>query len=126
MFSTVSDSVKHMQLFTDSSMKLGLGNGTDDSVDILTTEFLGEAPSGGSGDDQQKCSATVDIGSTDNEWHVENSKESTSSKVRLYVLNKNGEKWYLRAHFLGRRVTFACEDYVNSISDVRQQNLLLM
>ena len=129
LFGAVSDGVKHVQLFADSSTKLGLGSSTEDQADYLTPEFQGNAtisnaPTSGSGDadDQQKCSASVDIGSTENEWHVEYPKDNTNNKVRLYVLNKNGEKWYLRAHFLGTQVEFVCEDYVNSVNNVRNWN----
>ena len=75
---------------------------------------------------EPKCITHAAIGMIDNQWYVEHPRENTNNRVRLYVKNKNGEKWYLRAHFLGRRIGLVCEDLVKNIGNVRKIASLLL
>lgn len=128
MFGTVSDSIKYVQLFADSSTKLGLENSVEEQIANSTPSLqndtvisLSENASSNLNDsgNEPKCFASANIGSTENQWYVEYPKEHTNNRVRLYIMDKNGAKWYLRAHFHGRRIDLVCEDYVNSIGNVR-------
>ena len=102
LFGTGIDTGRQIQLFSDSSVKLGLNDIKNVSV--------------GSGDEELQCTAAPHVGSDsmENRWHI----EQMSGRVRLYFMTENGKKWYLRAHFLGTRIDLVCEDYVNSIDNV--------
>lgn len=101
---------KYIQLLTNSSAKLGLQNITEE---VLT-------PSDASGDN---CTKNPVANSTENQWYVEDLVGTVYTGVKLYVLTGNGDKWYLRAPFLGGTVELVCEDYVTNIQSVRKHTL---
>ena len=123
--SASSGTANHLQMFADSSIKLHPENGTNylrpKSQNDTIISSGGSASAAGSADELPQCSAVADVGSMDSQWYVEELRGSINIGVRLYTLNENGEKWYLKAHFHGRTVDLVCEDYVNSVDDVSGQ-----
>ena len=120
MFSTGIGTGRNLQVFADSSIRLGLG--ISDLVDNLAPELEMDTLDGGSGDtdEELQCTVAAEVGSSSvwDQWYIEKESGSENNGVKLYLMAENGRKWYLRAHFLGTRVDLVCEDYVNSISNV--------
>ena len=125
MVSTGSGTTKYIQLLTDSSVKVGLANVTDEllpssgflapelsdsgtTVDSVTSELNTGAD----------CIVNTETNSTVNQWYIEDLAGNIDTEVRLYLLSGDGEKWYLRAPLQGGTVDLVCEDYVTSIANV--------
>ena len=135
MISAGSGTAKHLQVLADSSVKLGLNTAADDMTgglspsteDYLLPELQNDMtidtdnslPVTGSGNESSHCNAVADVGSMESQWHIEPPDRNT--RIRLYTLDRKGEKWYLRADFLERTVDLVCEDYVDSIANVRKR-----
>ena len=121
MFSTGIGTGKHLQVFADSSTRLGLSStAITDLMDNVAPELEMDSLAGGSGDidEELQCTVVAEVGSMQDQWYIEKESGSENDGVKLYLMAENGRKWYLRAHFLGTRVDLVCEDYVNSISYV--------
>lgn len=114
MFSDGIGTGRALQVFSDSSIRIGLNN-----------DFAPELENGtfGSGDIdveevESQCTAAARVGFLQDQWYIEEEGGMDNSGIRLYLVAEDGRKWYLRAHFQGTRVDLVCEDYVNSISNV--------
>lgn len=121
LFSTGIDTGRHVQVFADSSTKLGLSSTTiTHLMDNLAPDLEMGTLDDGSGyiDDELECSVAAEVGSMQGQWYIEQESGVETNGVKLYLLAENGSKWYLRAHFQGTRVDLVCEDYVNSIRHV--------
>ena len=123
MFSTEIDTSRRVQVFADSSIRLGLSsNALTHLMDSIVPGLEVGTLDDGSGydiDDELECSVAAQVGSMHNQWYIEQERGAENEGVKLYLLAENGSKWYLRAHFQGTRVDLVCEDYVNSIRYVR-------
>lgn len=118
----IAGSGKHLQLLSDSSIRLGL-HSINDLTDSLVPDSENETFVGsGDHDEERQCTVTAYTGSVHGHWYVEQVSGSNICGVRLYHIAEEGKKWYLRAHFLGRRIDLVCEDYVNSIINVSPYN----
>ena len=102
----------------------GLSPSTEDYLlpelqNDMTIDTDNSLPVTGSGDESSHCNAVADVGSMESQWYIEPPDRNT--RIRLYTLDRKGEKWYLRADFLERTVDLVCEDYVDSIANVRKR-----
>lgn len=116
MFSSGIGTGRYVQVFADSSTRLGLSrNGvTDNFAPDTEMGTLG----GGSGyfdDEELQCTMAAKVGFGQDQWYIEQESGTEKDGVRLYLKAEDGRKWYLRAHFQETRVDLVCEDYVNSI-----------
>ena len=116
LFGAGTGTGQHLQVFSDSSAKLGL-NGVNDLTSYLVPELQNDI-SVGSGGEELQCTVAPRVGSMENHWYVEQVSGRNDRGVRLYFMTENGKKRYLRAHFHGTRIDLVCEDYVNSIDNV--------
>ena len=116
-----SHEVKYIQVISDDFIKLGVNTSTDDYLSPLVsdtaTPVYEDAATDGSGEPQQSCEVKASIGSKHNEWYMEPHAENI---VRLFVMDGNGVKWYIRASFNGIAIDLVCEDYVQDIDNVRK------
>ena len=106
-------------MLSDDSIKLGVNTSTDGYLesDTATPAVYGDSATDGSGDPQQSCEAKVSIGSAHDVWYMEPQAENI---VRLFVMDGNGVKWYIRANFNGIAIDLVCEDYVHDTDNVRK------
>lgn len=116
LFSTGIDSGRRVQVFADSSIRLGLSS-TAITHNIAPDLEMGtfDDGSGYDIDDELECSVAAQVGFMQDQWYIEQESGAENDGVKLYLLAENGSKWYLRAHFQGTRVDLVCEDYVNNI-----------
>ena len=116
-----SHEVKYIQVISDDSIKLGVNTSTNDYLSPLesdtATPVHGNAATDGSGMTQQSCEAKASISSKHNEWYLEPRAENI---VRLFAMDGNGVKWYIRANFNGIAIDLVCEDTVQDIDNVRK------
>ena len=125
LFSTGIDTGRYLQVFADSSARLGPSSTAIPVTDLMDNfapdlevdSF--ESGSGDTDDEELQCSVATQVGSTEDQWHIERESGKENDGVKLYVIAENGTKWYLRAHLQGARVDLVCEDYVKSIRYVR-------
>lgn len=127
LVSTGRGTAKYIQLLTDSSVKLGLANFTDEllpSSGFLAPELSDSGTRVDSGASELNtgadCIVNADTNSTENQWYIEDLAGNINTGVRLYLLSGDGEKWYLRAPLQGGTVDLVCEDYVTSIANVSE------
>lgn len=132
MVSTGSGTAKYIQLLTDSLVKVGVANVTDEllpSSGFLAPELSNDGTTvdgGTSGvNTGADCIVNADTNSTENQWYIEDLAGNINTGVRLYLLSEDGEKWYLRAPLEGGTVDLVCEDYVTSIVNVRKHKIFI-
>lgn len=130
LVSTGSGTTKYIQLLTDSSVKVGLANITDELVSssgFLTPELGDAGNSVDSGASELNtgadCIVNADTNSTENQWYIEDLAGNINTGVRLYLLRGDGDKWYLRAPLQGGTVDLVCEDYVANIANVSKHTI---